>query len=295
MDTKVKEKEEWPINGNCDHCGQLGRLDEAGKAAMTQREGQFFKGSQKEEQWDERILEWTIVDKWELWKGWKRVPDMSLAQTQYGKGFDKQKGLNEVSGWSQDVWDLNGIHALTAVPSQPEFTRCSFTKPRSIVVAPCQPVTARNRFEVLSLGDEERESRESEFRERNPETHFRMEHVLKAFPTRAKQSAEDQTCEEERFSTERKITNRFKQSLQDFMQKETISKNGWEEQLDQPVAQHPIAFLGNLEPSDTGLRHVQDVGGYCWKLVSSIVDFGAINSVAPPDVSSVPMTESQAR
>ena len=69
--------------------------------------------------------------------------------------------------------------------------------------------------------------------------------------------------------------------------------NGWEEELDQPVAQHPIAFLGNLEPSDTVLHQVQDVGGYCWKPVSSIVDSGAINSVAPPDVSSVTMTESQ--
>ena len=77
------------------------------------------------------------------------------------------------------------------------------------------------------------------------------------------------------------------------MQKEKISVNGWEEELDQPVAQHPIAFLGDLEPSDTVLHQVQDVGGYCWKPVSSIVDSGAINSVAPPDVSSVPMTESQ--
>ena len=90
-----------------------------------------------------------------------------------------------------------------------------------------------------------------------------------------------------------KFTNRFKQSPQDFVQTETISVNGWGEELDQPVAQHPIAFLGNLEPSDTGLHQVQDVGGYCWKPVSSIVDSGAINSVAPPDVSSVPMTESQ--
>ena len=39
-----------------------------------------------------------------------------------GPGFGKQKGLNEVSDWSQDVWDLNGIHALTAVPSQVELT-----------------------------------------------------------------------------------------------------------------------------------------------------------------------------
>ena len=38
---------------------------------------------------------------------------------------------------------------------------------------------------------------------------------------------------------------------------------------------------------------MQDEGGYCWKPVSGIVDSGAINSVVPPDVSSVPLTESQ--
>ena len=99
--------------------------------------------------------------------GWRKVPRHVLGpKPSTEKGFGKQKGLNEVSDWSQDVWDLNGIHALTAVPSQAEFTHCSFTKPRSIAVAPCQPVTVRNRFEVLSLGDEARESRESEFGEK---------------------------------------------------------------------------------------------------------------------------------
>ena len=51
---KGEGKGGWPINGNCDHCGQFGhawrhcpRLDEAGKAAMAQRKGQLFKGSQK--------------------------------------------------------------------------------------------------------------------------------------------------------------------------------------------------------------------------------------------------------
>ena len=111
LDTKVKEKDAWR------HCP---RLDEAGKAAMAQRKGQFFQGLSKGEQWDERILEWTIVDRWELWKGWKRVPDTSLGPNPVRKGIWQAEGA-EVSDWSQDVWDLNGIHALTAVPSQAEF------------------------------------------------------------------------------------------------------------------------------------------------------------------------------
>ena len=56
-------------------------------------------------------------------------------ERQYGKGFGKQKELHEVRDWSQDGWDLNGLHALPAVPSHAEFAHCSFTKPSSIAAA----------------------------------------------------------------------------------------------------------------------------------------------------------------
>ena len=98
---KGKGKGGWPINGNCDHSGQFGhagrhcpRLDEAGKAAVAQRKGQFFKGSQKGNSGMRGSLEWAIVDRRELWKrlekGFQTRP---WAQNQYGKGFGKQKGL----------------------------------------------------------------------------------------------------------------------------------------------------------------------------------------------------------
>ena len=297
LDTKVKEKEDGPSTATATtghawrHCL---RLDEAGKAAMAQRKGQLFKGSQKENNgmkgsWNGPS--WTSGSYGKAGKGFQTRP---WAQTQYGKGFGKQKGLNEVSDWSQDVWDLNGIHALTAVLSQAEFTHCSFTKPRSIAVAPCQPVTVRNIFEVLSLGDEARESRESEFGEKESRDTLQDGACFESVLPHVNNKALKTKLARQKDSPPRgKFTNRFKQSLQDVVQTETISVNGWEEELDQPVAQHPIASLGNLEPSDTGLHQVQDVGGYCWKPVSSIVDSGAINSVAPPDVSSVPMTDSQ--
>ena len=107
---KVKGKGGWPINGNCDHCGQFGhawrhcpRLDEAGKAAMAQREGHFFKGSQKgnngmKGSWNGPS--WTSGNYGKAGKGFQTRP---WAQTQYGKGFGKQKVMNEVSDWSQDV------------------------------------------------------------------------------------------------------------------------------------------------------------------------------------------------
>ena len=152
-------------------------------------------------------------------------------------------------------------------------------------------MTVRNRFEVLSLGDEARESRESEKESRDTlQDGACFESVFAHVQNKALKT---KLARKKDSPPRGKFTNRFKQSLQDFVQKETISVNGWEEELEQPVAQHPIAFLGNLEPSDTGLHQVQDVGGYCWKPVSSIVDSGAINSVALPDVSSVPMTEWQ--
>ena len=44
------------------------RLDEAGKAAIAQRKGQFFKGSQKGNSGMRGYLEWAIVDRRELWK-----------------------------------------------------------------------------------------------------------------------------------------------------------------------------------------------------------------------------------
>ena len=170
---KGKGKGGWPINGNCDHCGQFGhawrhcpRLDEAGKAAMAQRKCQLFKGSQKgnngmKGSWNGPS--WTNGSYGKAGKGFQT---RLWAQTQYGKGFGKQKGLNEVSDGSQDVWDLNGIHALTAVPSQAEFTHYSFTKPRSRCF---RLVTRHGKVVKVSLAI------------RNPETHFRMEHVLKAF------------------------------------------------------------------------------------------------------------------
>ena len=139
-----------------------------------------------------------------------------------------KKGLNEVSDWSQDVWDLNGIHALTAVPSQAEFTHYSFTKPRSIAVAPCQPVTVRNGFEVLSLGDEARESRESEFGEKESRDTLQDGACFESvFPHVQNKALKTKLARKKDSPPRGKFTNRFKQSLQDFVQTETISVNGW--------------------------------------------------------------------
>ena len=94
------------------------RLGEACKTLMAQRKGQYFKGSQKgnsglKGSWTGPS--WTSGSHGKAGKGFQiRL----WAQNQYRKRLGKQKGLDEVSDWSQDVWDLHGIHALTGVLSQ---------------------------------------------------------------------------------------------------------------------------------------------------------------------------------
>ena len=180
---------------------------------MAQRKGQFFKGSQKgnsgmKGSWNGPS--WTSGSYGKAGKGFQTRP---WVQNQYGKGFGKQKGLNEVSDWSHDVWDLNEIHALTAVPSQAEFAHCSFTKPRSIAAAPWQPVTVRNRFEVLSLGDEAQENRECMFDEEDSRDALQdVDCFESVFPHVQNKAVKTKHARKKDSPPRGKFTNRFKQS-----------------------------------------------------------------------------------
>ena len=53
-----------------------------------------------------------------------------------------------------------------------------------------------------------------------------------------------------------------------------------------------IHFLGNLLPTEHGIHQVQAAPGFVWKPVTSIVDSGAINNVAPSSVSAKALVES---
>ena len=50
-------------------------------------------------------------------------------------------------------------------------------------------------------------------------------------------------------------------------------------------------FLGNLLPTESGIHQVQTATGFVWKAVTSIVDSGAINNVAPSSVSAKALVE----
>ena len=53
-----------------------------------------------------------------------------------------------------------------------------------------------------------------------------------------------------------------------------------------------LHFLGNLLPTESGIHQVQAAPGFVWKPVTSIVDSGAINNVAPSSVSAKALVES---
>ena len=102
-------------------------------------------------------------------------------------------------------------------------------------------MTVRNKFEVLSLGDEAQESRESEFGEKESRDTLQDGACFESvFPYAQNKALKTKLARKEDSPPRGKFTNRCKQSL---VHKETISVNGWEEGLDQPVAQHPVAFL----------------------------------------------------
>ena len=108
-------------------------------------------------------------------------------------------------------------------------------------------MTVRNIFEVLSVGDEARESRESEFGEKESRDTLQDGACFESVLPHVNNKALKTKLARQKDSPPRgKFTNRFKQSLQDVVQTETISVNGWEEELDTPVAKHPIASLGNF-------------------------------------------------
>ena len=313
-----KGKGGWPINGNCDHCGQFGhawrhcpRLDEAGKAAMAQRKGQSYKGGPKGSPGSKGAP----GGKGPLWsgggygkggKGYQGRPWGHWGQTSYGKGFGKQKGLNEVSEWGPDAWDLTGIHALTnsfVMPKKPLAIQAPQAEQKLTIV--------RNSFEALAVEDED-----------YPE----MQETIGVNTSRQKQIAAPRV----KFSGRRKVSlhkmnglnldpmrqTEKKQPIssqsEDYlnsigMGKQDVVEATIEDRSELTVGaasgnhrpgetrldSHRLAFLGPLEPVEQGLHHVQASPGYQWKVVASIMDSGAINSVAPASVSTVPLAESK--
>ena len=84
-----------------------------------------------------------IVSVLDLWRYCPRLDEAGKAAVK-GRGTVR---LGQVNNRSQDVWDLNEIHALTANPSHAEGTSCSHARTCPNAIAPCHTLQIRNRFE----------------------------------------------------------------------------------------------------------------------------------------------------
>ena len=332
-----KGKGGWPINGNCDNCGQFGhawrhcpKMDEAAKAAFAQKKGQVYKGNQKGFQQKGVVGGKSGSMKGNFGhpgygkagkgngkeggssKGWN-----SWAPTPYGKGWSRKGGLNECGVSEEDVWDMGpwesqGIHALT-IGCGPPVCRSSPTPVvqeslQNVEMKPVpeqtwEPVATKNSFGALPVTDEELDD-------------YGVGQVEDHFPTlcstaRSKETAVRTVARKSRFRS----TSR--QALQDFLKMDRGGDEGVEhspgglfdrllleetaeaklEDGDTPEGAranpHALHFLGPLEPADTSLNQVQASPGYHWVPIKSIVDSGAVHSVAPLGTAKrVPVAES---
>ena len=182
-----KGKGGWPINGNCDNCGQFGhawrhcpKMDEAAKAVFAQKKGQVYKGNQKGYQ-----QKGVFGGKNGNVKGNVGNPGYGKAgkgkdggssrgwnpwvPTPYGKGWSRKGGLNECGVSEEDVWDMGpwesqGIHALT-IGCGPPVCRSSpvavvqqrLQKPemKPVPEKTWEPIATKNSFGALPVTDEE--------------------------------------------------------------------------------------------------------------------------------------------
>ena len=156
----------------------------------------------------------------------------------YGQDFGKQEELSEVSGWSQDWWDLNGIHDHAQV-GQLRGSLC--------------------RSQTDTIFGRRRDSHVQKM-------------VLKKKPVRRKEPTLKgkitNRCTQSLLDFMREETTVLENELEE--------ARDIEDKLaglshDRQFARGPMSFLGHLKLSDSGLRQVQDVEGYHWKPASSMV------------------------
>ena len=114
-----------------------------------------------------------------------------MGTNQNGK-IGKHKGLDEMTDWSQDVRDCNGIHCVTASPphagDNAGGTDCGCARTRSTTLAPWQLETVRNRYLVVEVTNERLHVQQERLRDKGftpaPPDEDWIDHV---FPTRPEQ------------------------------------------------------------------------------------------------------------
>ncbi len=306
-----KGKGGWPIRGNCRHCGEYGHMlrhcPKLDAEMMAARKGKgkgkgkgpghggkgMFYGKGLGGKPDGSKGGWNSKG-----KGWIQPGQY---QNPWGAGgYGGKSGLNEVGdtpSTMDDAWQIRGIHALTT--STPLRQRDCPAREASI--------PTQNRFHALHDDDDEPECDDHP----SASTICSEDQFHDTFPTAAE--AEPSSQRKKRMPR----CGRWKKFLmpQGPIDDEDLLKNaalrykeaenseqnrqgnigeeqgyrGTSKTLPSPPSSsaeqfHGLGFLGPLAPSSGGLNQVHRATGEQWEEVASIVDSGAVDSVAPTSI-----------
>ena len=198
------------------------------------------------------------------------------------------------NGWdSDDVWDLNGIHLLTAeatVAQKDNQMECHAGAQANLPVAVnWNPIPTTNRFSVfqetegdgenLEPGDSKMQSQFPLMRESIRVLGERANEVQRSMP-RAK------------FPRKNQLKAGRSVSACTVKPEDVMQLSRGPDEVNRVNSARGLHFLGNLLPTESGIHQVQAAPGFVWKPVTSIVDSGAINNVAPSSVSAKALVES---
>ena len=294
------------FNGTCDNFHQHGhawrhcpKMSEQEKVAFAAKKGVNYTGATKGGGKDQGG-KWsgTGGKGWDYgkgfgnqWgKGWQ-----SSGNRSYGKGFGK-KGLNEMggNGWdSDDVWDLNGIHLLTAgatLAQKDIVMECHAGAQANLPVAVnWNPIPTQNRFSVFqeTEGDGENlEPSDSKMQNQFP----LMRESIRVLGERANEA--QRSMPRAKFPRKNQLKAGRSVSACTVKPEEVMQLSRAPDEVNRRNSARGLHFLGNLMPTESGIHQVQAAPGFVWKPVTSIVDSGAINNVAPSSVSAKALVES---
>ena len=220
-------------------------------------------------------------------KGWQLSGNRS-----YGKGFGK-KGLNEMggNGWdSDDVWDLNRIHLLTAGATsaqKDDQMECHAGAQVNLPVAVhWNPIPTQNRFIVFQ--ETEGDGKNLVPSDSKIENQFPLIRVLG-------ERANDVQRSMPRAKFPRKNQLKAGRSVPAHTVKpeDVIQLSRAPDEVNRVNSARGVHFLENLMPTGSWWMHqVQAAPGFVWKPVTTTVDSGAVNNVAPSSVSAKALVES---
>ena len=219
----------------------------------------------------------------------------SSGNRSYGKGFGK-KGLNEMggNGWDlDDVWDLNGIHLLTTgatLAQKDNEMECHAGAQVNLPVAVnWNPIPTQKRFSVFqeTEGDGENlEPSDSKMQNQFP----LMRESIRVLGERANEA--QRSMPRAKFPRKNQLKTGRSVSACTVKPEDVMQLSRAADEVNGVNSARGLHFLGNLLPTESGIHQVQAAPGFVWKPVTSIVDSGAINNVAPSCVSVRALMES---